>query len=60
MAKFTGFTYAERDYLRRQPLGCLATVDASGPPQANPVGYFLPPQARARRGQRRCGVAQPP
>jgi pyridoxamine 5'-phosphate oxidase family protein len=39
--EFTGFTDAERDYLRRQPLGRLATVDASGQPQANPVGYFL-------------------
>jgi len=34
-------TEAERDYLRSQPLARLATVDASGAPQNNPVGVFL-------------------
>ena len=33
------FTPAELDYLRSQPLGRLATVDADGSPQVNPVGF---------------------
>jgi pyridoxamine 5'-phosphate oxidase family protein len=31
----------ERDYLASQRLGRLATVDAHGQPQNNPVGFFL-------------------
>jgi pyridoxamine 5'-phosphate oxidase family protein len=31
----------ERAYLRDQPLGRLATVDADGAPQNSPVGVFL-------------------
>jgi pyridoxamine 5'-phosphate oxidase family protein len=31
----------ERAYLRTQRLGRLATVDAKGRPQANPVGFFV-------------------
>lgn len=34
-------TEAERQYLNSQPLGRLATVDANGAPQNNPVGVFL-------------------
>jgi len=34
-------TEAERSYLESQPLARLATVDASGAPQNNPVGAFL-------------------
>ncbi len=34
-------TDTERTYLRSQPLGRLATVDARGAPQNNPVGVFL-------------------
>jgi pyridoxamine 5'-phosphate oxidase family protein len=34
-------TEAERTYLKSQPLARLATVDASGAPQNNPVGVFL-------------------
>jgi pyridoxamine 5'-phosphate oxidase family protein len=34
-------TEAERAYLKSQPLARLATVDASGAPQNNPVGVFL-------------------
>jgi pyridoxamine 5'-phosphate oxidase family protein len=34
-------TDAERAYLKSQPLGRLATVDASGAPQNNPIGVFL-------------------
>ncbi|WP_370416893.1 PPOX class F420-dependent oxidoreductase [Streptomyces fradiae] len=40
MRDFDGFTEAERAYLRTQRLGRLATVDPSGQPQANPVGFF--------------------
>jgi pyridoxamine 5'-phosphate oxidase family protein len=35
---------AERRYLKSQSLGRLATVDASGAPQNNPVGVFLDEQ----------------
>ena len=34
-------TEAERAYFKSQPLARLATVDASGAPQNNPVGAFL-------------------
>jgi pyridoxamine 5'-phosphate oxidase family protein len=34
-------TEAERAYLQSQPLARLATVDAGGAPQNNPVGAFL-------------------
>jgi pyridoxamine 5'-phosphate oxidase family protein len=34
-------TEAERTYLRSQPLARLATVDASGAPENNPVGAYL-------------------
>jgi pyridoxamine 5'-phosphate oxidase family protein len=34
-------TEAERAYLQGQPLARLATVDANGAPQNNPVGAFL-------------------
>src|SRR5271163_381506 len=34
-------TDPERAYLQSQPLGRLATVDANGAPQNNPVGVFL-------------------
>ena len=34
-------TGAERSYLKSQPLARLATVDANGAPQNNPVGAFL-------------------
>ena len=33
------FTAPEREYLRSQRLGRLATVDADGQPQNNPVAY---------------------
>lgn len=33
------FTDAELTYLRGQRLGRLATVDAAGAPQNNPVGF---------------------
>jgi pyridoxamine 5'-phosphate oxidase family protein len=34
-------TDMERAYLDSQRLGRMATVDPSGQPQANPVGFFL-------------------
>ncbi|MDG4861023.1 PPOX class F420-dependent oxidoreductase [Streptomyces sp. T-3] len=34
------FSDAERVYLKTQRLGRMATVDAKGQPQANPVGFF--------------------
>jgi len=34
-------TSQERDYLRTQLLGRLATVDGSGAPQNNPVGFVV-------------------
>jgi pyridoxamine 5'-phosphate oxidase family protein len=37
----TPFTEQEREYLRTQRLGRLATVDGDGQPQNNPVGYFV-------------------
>ena len=35
------FTSHELTYLKRQRLGRLATVDANGAPQNNPVGFFV-------------------
>ncbi|MEV6956325.1 PPOX class F420-dependent oxidoreductase [Streptomyces sp. NPDC051183] len=40
MTDFKGFSETELAYLRSQHLGRLATVDAAGQPQANPVGFF--------------------
>jgi pyridoxamine 5'-phosphate oxidase family protein len=37
----TELNAAELAYLRSRRLGRLATVDAGGRPQVNPVGYFL-------------------
>lgn len=37
----TTFTAGERAYLDGQKLGRLATVDAKGQPQANPVGFSV-------------------
>ncbi|WP_434598743.1 PPOX class F420-dependent oxidoreductase [Streptomyces sp. A5-4] len=36
----TAFSETERAYLKTQRLGRMATVDAKGQPQANPVGFF--------------------
>jgi pyridoxamine 5'-phosphate oxidase family protein len=41
MATVIALTDIERAYLSDQPLGRLATVDASGAPQNSPVGVFL-------------------
>lgn len=40
----------ELGYLRTQRLGRLATVDAKGRPQANPVGFFLRPDSTVEIG----------
>jgi pyridoxamine 5'-phosphate oxidase family protein len=45
MATVIALTDIERAYLRDQPLGRLATVDASGAPQNSPVGVFLDEQS---------------
>src|SRR4051812_47712812 len=44
MAPEATFSPAELAYLRTQRLGRLATVDSSGAPQNNPVGFFVDEQ----------------
>jgi pyridoxamine 5'-phosphate oxidase family protein len=41
MTSRIALTNTERGYVQSQPLGRLATVDAKGAPQNNPVGVFL-------------------
>jgi len=41
------FTDAELEYLAGQRLGRLATVDADGMPQNNPVGFVVDPETGA-------------
>jgi pyridoxamine 5'-phosphate oxidase family protein len=41
MTTSIALTDLERAYLQSQPLGRLATVDADGAPQNNPIGVFL-------------------
>jgi pyridoxamine 5'-phosphate oxidase family protein len=41
MTNRIALTETERAYLQSQPLGRLATVDANGAPQNNPVGVFV-------------------
>jgi pyridoxamine 5'-phosphate oxidase family protein len=41
MSSRISLTDTERAYVQSQPLGRLATVDADGAPQNNPVGVFL-------------------
>jgi pyridoxamine 5'-phosphate oxidase family protein len=38
------FSEAELEYMATQRLGRLATVDAKGQPQNNPVGFFVNPE----------------
>ncbi len=45
MAERASFSPAELRYLRTQRLGRLATVDGSGAPQNNPVGFFVDEQS---------------
>lgn len=46
---------SELAYLRTQRLGRLATVDAQGRPQANPVGFFLRDDGTVDIGGRAMG-----
>ena len=39
------FTAGDLDYLHGQRIGRLATIDPSGAPQNNPVGFFVDEQA---------------
>jgi pyridoxamine 5'-phosphate oxidase family protein len=41
MSSRISLTDTERAYVQSQPLGRLATVDADGAPQNNPVGVFF-------------------
>jgi pyridoxamine 5'-phosphate oxidase family protein len=41
MTSVIALTEIERAYLKSQPLGRLATVDATGAPQNSPVGVFV-------------------
>ncbi|MET9224136.1 PPOX class F420-dependent oxidoreductase [Streptomyces sp. NPDC088197] len=54
----TALTEAELRYLRTQRLGRLATVDAQGRPQANPVGYFLRPDGTVDIGGYTMGATK--
>jgi pyridoxamine 5'-phosphate oxidase family protein len=49
---------AELAYLRGQRLGRLATVDAEGRPQANPVGFFLRPDGTVDIGGYAMGTTK--
>lgn len=49
---------AELAYLRGQRLGRLATVDAKGRPQANPVGFFLRPDSTVDIGGYAMGTTK--
>ena len=49
---------SEIAYLRSQRLGRLATVDAKGRPQANPVGFFLGPDGTIDIGGYAMGTSK--
>jgi pyridoxamine 5'-phosphate oxidase family protein len=52
------FTDAQLDYLRSQLLGRLATVDADGAPQNNPVGFRVDEAHRVLVGGARMGASR--
>ena len=52
------FTDAQLSYLRSQLLGRLATVDAAGGPQNNPVGFRIDEEHRILIGGRRMGATR--
>ncbi|MGW7408528.1 PPOX class F420-dependent oxidoreductase [Streptomyces sp. NPDC054833] len=54
----TGFSEAERAYLASQRLGRLATVDAHGQPQANPVSFFPQDDGTILIGGRSMGTTK--
>ncbi|MEU7550948.1 PPOX class F420-dependent oxidoreductase [Streptomyces sp. NPDC044571] len=58
MTRFEGFSEAELAYLRSQRLGRLATVDAQGQPQANPVGFFPQPDGTILVGGAAMGTTK--
>ncbi|MET9962023.1 PPOX class F420-dependent oxidoreductase, partial [Streptomyces sp. NPDC006326] len=58
MTRFEGFSEAELAYLRSQRLGRLATVDAHGQPQANPVGFFPQPDGTVLVGGAAMGTTK--
>jgi pyridoxamine 5'-phosphate oxidase family protein len=51
-------TDAQLDYLRSQLLGRLATVDAHGAPQNNPVGFRIDEEHRVLIGGARMGATR--
>lgn len=54
----SGFSEAEYAYLRSQRLGRLATVDPTGQPQANPVGFFPQDDGTILVGGRAMGATK--
>ncbi|WP_042378231.1 PPOX class F420-dependent oxidoreductase [Streptacidiphilus melanogenes] len=58
MTAFTAFTAAQRAYLDGQRLGRMATVDPSGQPQANPVGFFAQDDGTILIGGLRMGATK--
>jgi pyridoxamine 5'-phosphate oxidase family protein len=52
------FTDTELQYLRTQRLGRLATVDAAGAPQNNPVGFRLDSEGRILIGGLNMGATR--
>lgn len=52
------FSPQERAYLGTQRLGRLATVDADGAPQNNPVAFFLDDEGRILVGGFRMGASR--
>ena len=51
-------TDTQLDYLRSQLLGRLATVDAGGAPQNNPVGFRIDDEHRILIGGARMGATR--
>ncbi|MFG1808556.1 PPOX class F420-dependent oxidoreductase [Streptomyces sp. NPDC049040] len=54
----TELNETELAYLRGQRLARLATVDAKGRPQANPVGFFLRPDSTVDIGGYSMGTTK--
>ncbi|MFG2193456.1 PPOX class F420-dependent oxidoreductase [Streptomyces sp. NPDC048639] len=54
----TDLSEAERAYLKTQRLGRLATVDPTGQPQANPVGFFPQEDGTVLIGGYRMGATK--
>jgi pyridoxamine 5'-phosphate oxidase family protein len=54
----TSFTRTELEYLRTQRLGRLATIDPSGTPQNNPVGFSVADDGAVVIGGRNLGQSR--